>query len=1164
VIGTRLGPYRLEKELGAGGMGAVWLATALEDATGVKAGAKVALKIVHPHLLERSGFFKRFMREAEIGRSVRHESVVRTFDVDALSVDGKQINFMVMEYVEGKTLRALLDELKTVPETLLREIARQVASGLAAIHAAGIVHRDLKPENVLITPDHVVKVMDLGVARLMEESVALTREGSFAGSLLYAAPEQFGGKAVGPAVDLYSVGVMLYELASGENPFQRDGAGAVMAAHMKEVPPRLSDRNSEVSPFFSEVVRTLLSKDPEERFDSSKAFLELIEQGERSTWWGDRERVILKEEGHLPKIPVRRETALHGRDESLALLSDAWKSAKSGRGQMVLLEGEAGIGKSRLVDAFLSTLKGEDAHVLYGSYPPSGGQGGLTDALIAKFGTAAMAEALAPYLTVTPRLVPAFCALIQHDSPPPGSEPLSSDGFHAVFVHLMKALAAEKPLLWIVDDLQFAQPDSRKVVLSLARALEGQRVLLLCAARPGIPEDEMAHFSRLPTFKKAGLARLGARDVIALLKDALKSGVLAERLGGKIAFKSDGVPYFVFEMIRGLKEGNFIRQEADGTYVETRVVSDIEVPSSVRDLIEARLKDLTDEDRNLLNVASVQGIEFDPRLVAMVCEVKTMKALERISAVERRSGVVRAAGKTWRFDQNQIQEILYRSIPESLRDEYHAALADAFAEREGVAGKAPKDVPGPAAVFLAEHHLRGSRPREAVPIVVPAAEHLSKAYRDEEALDLLERALAASGPLAGPDRMEALLLVGPLRRDHGRPADGTAALEEAVALADATGEALSRARARRALGGHLSSLGLFAPALEITEAALLLAREAGGAKEERALEHIAVSCLWRLGRLLDARERCERSLALAREAGDVADEVGGTGALGALLSELGHYSESRAHKKRALELHRNAGDRRGESRQTGNLGEDDRADGDYVAAESRYRASVVLARETGYRNHEGVSHHNLGETLTTLGDLDGARQSLESAATLSREIGARWLFGYACRASADRALATGDATAAAALYAEALNTAREVKFAAAEAESLVGLGRLHARAGRIEEAAARLGEALETARRMDEPNSFALAAAIRAALPGGDPAAAAKTLDDLGTRPWHVARMEARFWLWKATQDRAHLAESWRLLVHLRDHAPEENKVTVMENVPLHREIAAAAKAAGL
>ena len=133
-----------------------------------------------------------------------------------------------------------------------------------------------------------------------------------------------------------------------------------------------------------------------------------------------------------------------------------------------------------------------------------------------------------------------------------------------------------------------------------------------------------------------------------------------------------------------------------------------------------------------------------------------------------------------------------------------------------------------------------------------------------------------------------------------------------------------------------------------------------------------------------------------------------------------------------------------------------------------------------------------------------------------------------------------------------------------EAQALVGAARCHALEGRGAVAVARLGEVPEAARRASDADGLALAACLAAALPGGDPAAAARTLEELGTRPWPVARMEARWWLWKATGDRPHLAEAWRLLVHLRDRAPEKYRETILSNVPLHRDIAAAAKEAGL
>ncbi len=123
MIGEQLGAYAIQAELGSGGMGNVYLAEVVEAVAGLEPGTKIALKVVHPHLLQTPGFFKRFMQEADLGKRVRHENVVRTFDVDALVVEGQHVHFMVMEYVEGKSLRALLTDLGTIPETLLREVA---------------------------------------------------------------------------------------------------------------------------------------------------------------------------------------------------------------------------------------------------------------------------------------------------------------------------------------------------------------------------------------------------------------------------------------------------------------------------------------------------------------------------------------------------------------------------------------------------------------------------------------------------------------------------------------------------------------------------------------------------------------------------------------------------------------------------------------------------------------------------------------------------------------------------------------------------------------------------------------------------------------------------------------------------------------------------------
>jgi len=1068
MIGQQLGAYTIQSELGSGGMGNVYLA--------LGESGEVAIKVVHPHLLETPGFFKRFMQEAELGKRVRHENVVRTFDVDALMLEGTSHHFMVMEYVQGKNLRELLVELGTIPETLLREIALQTVAGLTAIHAAGIIHRDLKPENILITDDHEIRIMDLGVAKLQEATMAITKEGQFAGSLLYAAPEQFKrDEDVGPLSDLYSLGVMLYELATGQHPFKSDDAASVIAAHLNEVPPSPCDRSEDLSRFFGELVATLLAKQAAERFESAEFLRTVLDESERSAWWTERAPALQQEIARLPKIRVSRETALHGRGDDLALLRDCFAAASAGRGNTVFIEGEPGIGKTRMVDAFLRNLGDEDVHVLYGCYPPSGGMGGLSEAVLGKFGEARLADQLAPYLTVTPSLVPAFAALVKHERPPTGVEPLKGDALQAIVVHLMQALAAEKPTVWIVDDLQFASQETLDFVLAMARGVQEHRVLLVATARPGLGLEA---FSRLENFQRRSLGRLSPRDVVRLLGDAFQSNDLAEKLAGKIAVKSDGVPFFIFEMIRGLKDGQFIRETEGGSYVQTQVIDAIEVPSAVKELIEGRMRGLTEDQRAILDAGAVQGMTFDPALVARVLDEKRVRVLRSLAEIERTRGLVRGeAGQTY-FDQNQIQEVLYQELPPDLRSEYHTLLAEQHLERSG------DDPKGEDAVFLVHHHLRGSHPKQALPHLEPAFDHLEESYRNEPLLDLAKRALEAEGLLAGEQRVEVLLrqaghldLLG--QRDNER-----AALDEALALADETGDEALRGKVRRTLGGCFVQtsqidaaqamlqesrelaraagdkkleaqatgnlglvffrLGRYAEAQEHHERHRALAGEIGDRRGEATATGNLGNVFWSVGRYAEAQEHYERARALSREIGDRRGEAIATGNLGGVFAVLGRYAEAQEHYERKRSLSREIGDRPSEAHATGSLGGGVIDLGRYAEAQEHLERARALSREIGDRQGEAVTTLLLGDLLVELGRPAGGREHLERTLVLSREIGLRVVEDQARAALAGLAERDGDGATACRLYQEALPLFRERGDKSGLSSTLVAFGRLEA------------------------------------------------------------------------------------------------------------------------
>ncbi|MHC4225077.1 MAG: ATP-binding protein, partial [Planctomycetota bacterium] len=806
---------------------------------------------------------------------------------------------------------------------------------------------------------------------------------------------------VGPATDLYSLGVSLYELATGENPFQRDDAAQVIHAQLQFEPRRIFEHNTESTPFLSELVACLLAKELGERFESAKALHHVLQEAERSTWWAALAPKLERDETRLPRIRVPRETDLHGRAGDLDLLQKAWTRAKEGDGNTVWIDGEAGIGKTRLLAEFLDGVE-EDAHLLYGSYPPSGGLGGFSDSILDHFGEVDLEERLRPYLTATPLLIPAFAALVTHDAPPEGAEPIQGDALAAMGVNLMRALTAEKPTIWLIDDLHFAPRESRDVALSLSRAVEGHRALLVYTARPGVPEDERVHFDRLENFQKMQLARLSGREIIELLEDAFKSEALTDKLGAKIARKSDGVPFFVFEMIRGLKEGRFIKQELDGSYVLTKVVDDIEVPSAVRDIVAARLIDLSDADRDLLDAASVQGFEFESDYVAKVCDAPRIHVLRRLAALERRSGVVRSAGRAYRFDHHQIQDVLYTGLPQELREAYHTMLAEACAEREGMQAQ------GEAAVFLATHYLQGSDPGRALPYVEPALDHLKRSYRSGAALELVNRALEIPDLLSGKRRV-AIVLRKTERQDLlGRWDEQKGVLAEAAALAEKSGDPGLRSRAQRAWGIHLTQIAAYEYALARFTKTREFARAAGDCEQEANAERNMGTACHRLGRIEEARRHFEDSLAISHEIGDREGETKTTGNLGIVFVLMGRRGEARGYFEKALELSRERGDRVGEAAIVGNLGVICIDLGRYAEARRCFERKLMLAREIGYRKAEVAALGALGTILADLGRFAEARDQLEHYLALATEMGDRLEHGYALSMLAVVAEGEGD------------------------------------------------------------------------------------------------------------------------------------------------------------
>ncbi len=268
TAGRVLSHYRLVSPLGAGGMGEVWLA---EDTTLKR---QVALKLLPAAVATDPDRLARFQREAEAVAALNHPSVVRIYSVEQ---DG-DVRFLTMELVEGQSVDKLIP-LGGMPLAQVLEMGATLAEALATNHEKGIVHRDLKPANIMLAGrERRVKVLDFGLAMLLEEAPSdgdtttarLSGEGRILGIVAYMSPEQAEGKPVDARSDLFSLGVVLYEMATGERPFKGDTNVSVLAAIVRDTPKSVSELRADLPKEFARIIRQCLKKDPEERIQTAK------------------------------------------------------------------------------------------------------------------------------------------------------------------------------------------------------------------------------------------------------------------------------------------------------------------------------------------------------------------------------------------------------------------------------------------------------------------------------------------------------------------------------------------------------------------------------------------------------------------------------------------------------------------------------------------------------------------------------------------------------------------------------------------------------------------------------------------------------------------------------------------------------------------------------
>ncbi len=749
MIGSYIAQYRIDGLLGRGGMGEVY------RAFDTRLKRPVAMKVLRQGR-ETLPAIERFLREARAASALNHPNIVTVHEIGEMGEGGY---FMVQELVDGRTVRARLREEARLSLETVVDVGRQVARALAAAHAQGIVHRDVKPENVMVRRDGYVKVLDFGLARVaaVEDTQELTlthhgtNPGVVVGTTTYMSPEQAQGLRVESPSDLFSLGVVLYEMATGRRPFSIEGGLAVLHAIVRSHPLPPSRHVPELSPAFDAIILRMLAKDPSLRPTAENV---------------DRELGDLLGRSHPPapvvSVVARRHTV--GRERQRQELREAFDAAAAERGRVVAVTGEPGIGKSSLVEDFLAEivdgpqrpviLRGKCSERLAGTEAYLPILEALDNLLHGGSGEswAGVMRQIAPtwYVQVAPLSTESTTTQQMRDDVRTASQERMKREVGA----LLQEIARVQPLVLFVEDLHWSDVSTVDVLNYLGGRVSSMRVLLVVTYRP--PEMLLTRHPWLRIrndLQAAGLLHemplefLALGDVERYLAIEFPEHRFPQDFVNLVHAKTEGSPLFMVDLLRYLRDRGVIAKAA-GYWELVRPSSDLEreLPESLRATIDRKIERLADAQRVLLVAASVQGVEFDSAIVADVTGVdpadveEALEELDRVHAFVRKIDDHELPDRTLsvrcRFVHVLYQNVLYGSLQPTRRASISGKVARAIVAHHGASPRA----------FLSQLAVLFETARDfesAAKYFLQAAQHAAGLFAYREAVMLCRRGLQA-------------------------------------------------------------------------------------------------------------------------------------------------------------------------------------------------------------------------------------------------------------------------------------------------------------------------------------------------------------------------------------------------------------------------------------
>ncbi|MFC1852288.1 tetratricopeptide repeat protein [candidate division CSSED10-310 bacterium] len=874
---------------------------------------------------------------------------------------------------------------------------------LAFLHGEGVVHRDLKPDNVFVKSDGNPVLVDFGLMAqfggvISRESLVVERGGI--GTVSYMAPEQIRGGFVDARADIYALGCILFELLVGHPPFIAPIPTQILRAHLHAAPVSPSKLRPGLPEELDDLVLKLLTKDPRTRPGYADTVAsELVHLGADPG-----------QEVRGPKArPYLYRSGFVGRVKQLDLLGEHLDQLGQGKGGLILLGGESGVGKTRLAVEFGQVADDLGVQVLTGECLEQRLRPLLIFRKIFQFlsdlcrekGPDETDRLLGPRIKLFMLYEPCFMDLPQVDTYPDISDLPANSARLRLFSYLietLEALGEDKPLLLIFDDLQWADDLSSGFLNFVLQAghLTRLPILILGTFRSEEVTPDIQNMMNNPETKCIDLNRLDEQAINSIVADMLALSSTPEVFCRYMSRHSEGNPFFIAEYLRASVERGLLWRDEYGKWQvaapshHTATTSDFEqlpLPRALHDLIKHRLTGLPQSAKTVARSCSVLGREASTALLWEMSKLEEAEFFDATKELLRCFILERTEPDSLRFTHDKIREVTYKNIACDERPQLHRDAAQAiealFAETriEHLAELGQHWAAAGELNKARDCYLAGAR-RAKDRYSLTEAEHLYRAY-----LALVEKP-AVEVVSAYIELGENVLHV------QGRHREALVEHQQALELAEKTGDRFEIARSTVCLGKDNLRLGHLDKTQKLYNEALEIFRELGNRYYEgKTLGNLA-SLNFEQSRFEQARNLHEQALTLIRESGDQMHEGVTLGNLANIHFATGDLEKASELYHQALSIFRTIGDQRLEGWIIDHIAQLHQDQGREKEAYELFKQALALHRKAGYRRNEGITLGKMASHMDRMGFTQKSRELYKQALNVFQDIGDRLFQGW--------------------------------------------------------------------------------------------------------------------------------------------------------------------------